>query len=263
MNVLIIAGDRKNYFLYKKMLSNGYLVTLVGFDHIRSRSSKKTPALNLFDVVITPIPFTLDGLTLYSPYADNTYHIDSFLDMLKPNSVIVGGPFKRNDSRFIDITKNQDFLNLNVLPVCEELIKIVIDKTDITLIGSSILLYGYGSVTKRLYKLLEFLGAYVHIKSDKLDIEEPSSTMDNIDSIDEYDVIINTQTGFIIDNSILDLVKNETVIIDACSSGSGLDYSYAKKQNIKAIKARGLTGKSAPKTVSEYLFNTLRREKII
>lgn len=263
MKILILAGDLKNYFLYKKMLKLNYDVSLAGFDHIRTRGRKKSPSINIYDLIITPIPFTIDELTLYSPYADEVFHIDDFMKKVKANSVIAGGPFNISDKRLYDVTSNKNFQELNILPVCEELIKIIIDKTDITLIGSSITIYGYGKIAKRLYKQLEYLGAYVHIKSDEEDIDIPCSRLDSTDFINNSDVIIHTLSGYTLDNIILDNINKDSILIDVASSDGGLDYNYAKKINIDVIKARGLSGKSAPKTVSEYLFNTLKKDNII
>lgn len=262
MKILILAGDLKNYYLYKKMLKLDFDVSLAGFDHLRARGRKKRPTLFKYDLIITPIPFTLDNITLFSPYAEEVYHIEEIINKASKRAVIAGGPFNLKDSRLYDITANENFQELNILPICEELIKIIIEATDITIIGSSITVYGYGKISKRLYTLLENLGAYVHIKSsDSIDI--PHSSLDNLDNIDNSDVIINTLNGFNINQKIIDKINSEAVIIDVGSNDGGVDYKYAKKRNIKVIKARGLSGKSAPKTVSEYLYNTLRKEKII
>lgn len=245
------------------MLQKGFNVTLAGFDHLRSKSRRKSPGINQYDIIIAPIPFTIDDLTLYSPYSEDEFHIEDFFSKAKKNSKIIGGPFKKNDPRLFDITKNRNFIELNILPICEELIKIAIENTNITIIGSNITIYGYGKIAKRLYKQLEFLGAYVHIKSDKENIEAPSSSLDSLDYLDTSDIIIHTQNSYTIDRNELQKVKNEVLIIDAVTSDYGVNYKYAKKQNINVIKARGLSGKSAPKTVADYIFNTIKRENLL
>lgn len=263
MNILILGGDLKNYYLYKKLIKEGYNVSLSGFDHLPRKSRKKPPVLSKFDTIITPVPLTIDGTTLYSPYSEEVIHVQDLFSKSSDNTRIIGGPFYLSDKRIWDITKEVSFIELNVIPTCEEVLKLLIEKSHFTIMGSCITIYGYGKISKRLSHLLEMMGAYIHIKSDIEDIDKPNSPTDSFDNLENSNVIITTSSKPHIDKNIIDILSSGTIIIDIASADGGIDYRYAKSRNIDVIKARGLPGKSAPLTVSEYIYNTLKRNSLI
>lgn len=263
MDILVLGGDLKNYYLYKKLQREGLNVTLYGFDLLPRKPRRKAPVFSKYSMIIVPIPLSIDSLNLYTPYSENTISIHDLLIKSSDKTRIIGGPFNFEDERFWDITKEESFIELNVIPTCEEIIKILIDKTDFTIMGSCITLYGYGKISKRLSQLLDGMGAYTHIKSNNKNIDKPNSTISSKDNINRSDVIITTSSKLIVDKEIINEVKTGTIIIDVASTDGGIDYKYAKLRNIDVIKARGLPGKSAPLTVSEYIFNTLKRNNLI
>lgn len=245
------------------MIKEGFNVSLSGFDHLPRKPRKRPPVFSKYDIIITPVPFTIDGITLYSPYSEEVIHIKDFFNKTSRTAQIIGGPFLIQDERIWDITKESSFIDLNVIPTCEEIIKLLIEKSHFTIMGSCITLFGYGKISKRLSHLLELMGAYIHIKSDLENIDKPNSPIDSLDNIKNSDVIITTSSNLLIDKDIINHLSSGTIIIDVASSDGGVDYKYAMRQNIEVIKARGLPGKSAPLTVSEYIFNTLKRNSLI
>ena len=61
----------------------------------------------------------------------------------------------------------------------------------------------------------------------------------------------------ILDDTNLDLLKKDCVIIDVASNPGGVDKNAAKKRGIKLIWALSLPGKVAPTTSAEYIKDTL------
>ncbi|MGL1891081.1 MAG: dipicolinate synthase subunit DpsA [Spirochaetaceae bacterium] len=245
MKILIIAGDLTNYYLYKTLLENKHKVTLEGFDYLTKKIPKKSIKLKGYNTVICPIPFTIDNSTLYSPYSYDNIHIDHLLERVDSDARIIGGPFNFHDNRLYDLTKNRTFTDMTVIPACEEVIKIIIDKSDITINNANIAIIGSGRISLHLIKLLKLLGG--NITTD----------------LKVADFIINTIPKLNIDKKVLDTSKKSVLIIDVASNDGGIDYKYAKKIDINIIKARGLPGKSAPQTVSDYIYKTLSIEKLI
>jgi dipicolinate synthase subunit A len=245
MSILILAGDLTNHYLYKKLKESGYNTTIHGFEHLIPRTIKQKIVYSTFKTIIVPIPFTLDNEMLYSPYSRDNIYIDNFLSKTDKGTQIIGGPFNFNDERLYDITKNRDFTNLTVIPTCEELIKIIIEKSDVTISESTISIFGEGRIKKHLTKLLKMLNATISLETDKSDI------------------IINTTNRPYISGNILDNVKVNSIIIDVAPTDGGVDYKQAKKLGINIIKARGLPSKSAPKSVSNYIFDTLVSQNLI
>lgn len=73
----------------------------------------------------------------------------------------------------------------------------------------------------------------------------------------KFDIIINNIPTLILDKSRLNLLKKDVLILDLASKPGGVDFEYAKKQNIKTIWALGLPGKVAPVSAAEYIKNVL------
>lgn len=242
MSILILAGDLTNYYLYKKLKNNDYNVKLEGFSHLTEKYQPKAIKLAGFKTIIAPIPFTIDSSTLYSPYSEESVYIDQLLLNADKDSKIIGGPFFINDKRLYDITKNKSFTDKTVIPTCEEIIKIIIDNTDITITGSTILIAGEGRISNKLSILLKAFGAIVSIADDK--------------SVEMCDVLVITNIKNNLSNNILKNLENK-LIIDITN------MRHSKEINKKVLKARGLPGKSAPSSVANYLFESLINNKLI
>lgn len=242
-NIVIVAGDLTNYYLSQKLKSRQLNVTLFGFDHLKKPTRKRGIDWGSFDLVIVPVPFTIDGTTIYAPYANDQTFITDLLLKLNKNAIIIGGPFSINDDRLYDITLNNFFKSKSVTPSCEEIIKIVIEETDFTISGSIISIFGNGTIAKALEPLLIALGADVLLNDNQ--------------QIKSSDIIINTGSELKIGKKEIDLSRQNSIIIDVGSKDGGIDYSYAKKVGHKIIKARGLPGRSAPKSVATYIIKSI------
>lgn len=247
MSILVLAGDLTNYYLYKTLIKNGYNAKLEGFNHLINKLPGKGIVLKGYQTIIVPIPLTIDGSILYSPYCDENIHIETLFNKADLNSRIIGGPFTITDSRIIDITKNKSFTDLTVIPTCEEIIKIIIEKSDFTIYDAKISVIGNGRIANRLKPMLTSLGA--HITQNK--------------NIYESDIIIITNKDITLDKTILKNIKPDILILDVTSTEELFDKRYLKSLGINIIKARGLPGKNAPKTVSDYLYKTLITDKLI
>jgi hypothetical protein len=105
---LILAGDKQNYFLYKKFLSLGIHFDIWGFDYLNIRNNR-TLDLSKYKLIIAPIPFTINEKSIHSPYTESEIQIKDFIQKIPKNVVVTGGPFSFKDKRFIDITRDRDF----------------------------------------------------------------------------------------------------------------------------------------------------------
>lgn len=243
MNILILSGDKTNYYLYKQLLKEGYSVQLEGFHHLK-KSDYKPIRWSGYKTIICPIPFSIDGTTLYAPYSEEVIHIDSFLKKCDKDSTIIGGPFPFEDPRLIDITRDKSFREQILTPTVEEIIKIIIDESDYTIKNRSILLTGSGALSHPLKEILGLLGANTTV------------------ALNEAEIIINTSNSYSLSNEELMNLKHSW-ILDVSSTGMKVDNKYAKSLGLKIKRARGLAGKSAPASVATYLSRILAEEGYI
>lgn len=243
MDILILSGDKTNFYLHQKMLEKGYSVQLEGFHHLK-KSDYKPIRIGGYKTIITPIPFTINNSTLFAPYSEEIIHIDNFLNKCDQDCTIIGGPFHFNDKRLVDITQNQQFRKANIIPTVEEIIKIIIEESDYTIYQRPIHITGSGDLSTHLKDSLERLGAII------------------IDDLSNTDIIINTSNSFSLDREDLEQIK-DSWIIDVTSEGLKIDNKQAKNMGLKIKKARGLPGKSAPASVADYLLKNLEELQLI
>lgn len=232
--ILILAGDKQNYFLYKKLKSLKINADVFGFELLGTRE-KKVLDFTKYKTIITSIPFTIDNLTIHSPFSEKNIYITDLIKRISSDTVVIGGPFNFTDKRFIDITRDQDFIIKSIVPTVEEIIKLIIQNSDITIYDSKTLIIGNGLLPNQLKEKLVLLGAQI--------------------SNNNPDIIINCESDQSKINSIIKTVKKNTLILDVSNSDKQIDK--------RVIKARGLAIKSAPRTVAKYLYEILIERKLI
>ena len=136
-----------------------------------------------------------------------------------------------------------------------------IQESDRVLFRSKILVIGYGRCGKILSNMLKGIGADVSItyrkKSDEAYISAYGCSPVDIRyferHLSEYDFIFNTAPALILNKENLKRIRKDTVIIDIAQAPGGIDYSYARKLNLKALYCPGLPGRVAPYTAAEIL----------
>lgn len=215
------------------------------------------------DYIISPTPFTKD-----KKYVTGTdIECGEIINMCK-NKILFSGALPiyikeqldKENIKYYDLMDYDDIAILNAVPTAEGAVKIAIEKTDITLCDSNVLVLGFGRIGKVLTKMLLGLGANVYCEARKekdlaqiramgyneIDLKELE------DYLPEFDYIFNTVPYMIMDKNRLDLVKKDVCIIDLASSPGGVDFEYAKEKNINASLELALPARVAPKSAAIY-----------
>jgi len=132
-------------------------------------------------------------------------------------------------------------------------------------------------VGKVLSKMLAGIGANVYCEARKTSDLSLVTAMgytpvylDDLDNkLPDMDVIFNTIPVTILNSKRLDLLKEETLVIDLASSPGGVDFKYAKENKKNVQWALALPAKVAPKTAAMYvkkeideIFEEIKIEKI-
>ena len=276
-NFFIIGGDMRMFYLAKELVNDGNNVKMLGFEKIgydlllnnNIKMAHSIDEAKKGEILISSIPLTIDGKTVYAPYSEK----ELLLDNLKNKKIIAGKipkGIKGNDILDDEITTIK-----NVIPTTEGAIAKAIEETNITLNGSNVLILGYGRIGKMLCDRLKGFNANIYCLARK---EESRTWIEangyNSISMKELDknlckmkIIFNTIPNIILDKSKLILLKNDVLIIDLASGKGGVDFETAEKMNIKAIHYLGIPGKIAPKTVAEYIkryvYSIVEKEDIV
>lgn len=164
----------------------------------------------------------------------------------------------------VDYSKNECFQIENAYLTAESAIAIATESSDCSLLGSSILIVGYGRIGKALHKLL---GAYttditVCARSGEarsLANMNGAKTIDfsALKNANPYKFIFNTVPHPVFNDDELKAVHSDAILIDLASFPGGVDKHIARSRNVRLIEARGLPGKCSPKSAGKIVANTI------
>ena len=73
----------------------------------------------------------------------------------------------------------------------------------------------------------------------------------------KYDIIFNTIPFWIMGESFVKTLSDDTLIIDIASYPFGIDEALVKKYNLKYFRESGIPGRYAPKSAGEIMAKTI------
>ncbi len=275
--ISILGGDLRIVHLAKMLLEDGFQIITFALE--KAEELKQSHTINFCssfqefmqqsDTILTSIPLSKDGVYINTPYSDVAIPIEEFYQNSKGKQIVSGkleSYFKKDESiEVYDILEDEEYTILNAIATAEGAIQIAMEEYPKTLSSSNILVMGFGRIGKIVAKMLQGIGAKVFCEARKKEdlayIQAfgytPIDLSDLEENLGKFDIIINNIPTLILDKSRLNLLKKDVLILDLASKPGGVDFEYAKKQNIKTIWALGLPGKVAPVSAAEYIKNVL------
>ena len=265
---LILGGDNRSLYLGEYLENQGYKVCYYAFNHTECYASLDE-AVNSSDVIILPLPFTRDRLTLNTPLFDEVVLISDILALLSAKKIVFGGQLPKSFCEELD-SKNCSYCDYfildelaiyNAVPTAEGVLQVLIEELPITIHGMKCAVLGYGRVGKVLASTLSSLGAEVTVFARKqsafAEIYASSMKYKHFDSLaeetHEFDVMINTVPVKVLGGIQLSKLNPDCVLVEIASAPFGIDFQATKERAIKVVKAGSLPGKVAPKTAGEII----------
>lgn len=269
---LVIGGDLRNVELAKILKEDGKIVYTYGMN-IDSTEKLET-ILEDVEVVVGPIPFSRDSLTVNSTFVDSKILIKELLEKMRGKILIAGNISedvkkleKSYNIQVIDVMKSEKLAVLNTIATAEGTIELMFANTDTIIFDSNVLILGFGRVAKTLANRLKGLVKSITCASredeelawievygyEKLDLKDFVKCQESKKCLENYKVIINTIPSMILDAEKLQYVNKEVLLIDLASNPGGIDKEETKKQGLKLIHALGLPGKVAPKSSAKFI----------
>lgn len=234
-------------------------------------------ALEGCDAAILPLPVSNDRINLSMPFSDNVITLDELIFALKRHGIklVCGG---RLDSVFaarcetegivcFDYFAREEFAVANAVPTAEGALAIALNELAVTLNGSQALVVGFGRIGRLLAKSLSALGAHTTVSARRADDFAWIRALgyDCADSTQLRDyfakhkpvVIFNTVPSRLLGRAELELVGDDSLIIDLASNPGGVDIQAAGALGRRVIWALSLPGKSAPLTAGRIIADTI------
>jgi len=282
MNFLIIGGDDRLVELANIFSEKGYNVYTYGMEKVASCQAKNftslDEAISECNVIIGPIPFSKEMNKVNSSYSEDEIKIDSLFSKITPDKKLFFGALNKicrelaeqYSIKYTDYHYDDSYQILNAIPTAEGAIALMVSETEKTVFDSSVLILGYGRIGKLLSEYTKALGAKVYVEArndtDLTWIKTKGMNAVHLNDLDDYignmDIIVNTVPALLMDSNKLELVKQETLILDLASLPGGVDFSVAKQRGVKTIHALGIPGKIAAKSAAKYIFDTVMKQLI-
>jgi len=208
-----------------------------------------------------------DSVILPMAYSKNKEIIRSF-----DGKLIIGGRFNKEDIilasklniNLYDYFDNEYVKYENAYITAEAAIALAINNTNKSLRNSKCLITGFGRIGKMLAKLLSVFCNDITVSARKdCDLAQINAfgyrciNTNNISDINDFDLIFNTIPQIVLDKNILNTHKKNVLIIDLASKPGGMDFDYAKENDINYIHALSLPSKISPETDAEILSKSI------
>lgn len=266
----IIGGDKRQLYLARSIIEDGYGVYVCGFEMSGDTSGlfelSLSGLISKCDNIILPLPSTRDGVNIFAPYSSSDIPVtDSFVSSLGGKNVYGGYMSRlmvRSDlwSRVNagDYYLQEELAVSNAVPTAEGAIGIAVNEYPGTINGTRCLITGFGRIGKILAKDLLGLGATVHVAArknkDLAMIRAMGAVPLRYNEIKkDYKLIFNTVPDIVITPQILSHQGSDSIIIELASSPGGVDKKAAAIREIKIIDGQSLPGKVAPMAAAEYI----------
>lgn len=270
MNICVIGGDLRNFFLAKLLSKEKHEVKVYGFEKIENFKECETyeNMISSSEIVVLPIPFTKDKKTINMPLSNRNIRIQELAYHLENKTIFVGNMpediqeiLKEKQNEVIDFMKKEEFAVLNAIPTAEATIEIILKNTNKILQGSHCLILGFGRIGSVLAHKLQGLAVDVTCMVTN-EIEKAWATaygyqtitieklQNYYTKIKQYDIIINTIPKIIFEEELKE-IKKETLVIDLASKSYGIDRKIVKEENINFIEALGLPRKISTNDISK------------
>ncbi len=285
---LVVGGDLRQVYTAEALSERNYKVYAAGFDNNISFSEKIIPVTGILempekaDVIVLPLPASQNGIFVNTPFCKNNIPLTSLSSVLRDDGLVLGGKldektveiFNKHSVKAIDYFEREELSVLNAVPTAEGAIQIAMEEMATTIYGQRVLITGFGRISKVLAKILCAMGAEVTVTARKYaalswaEIYGCKTVHTSMleESIDSYDLILNTIPSVILSEKLLKKIGKDTLIIDLASKPGGVDFDAARMQGLKVVWALSLPGKVAPissgKIIASTVFNILKERRI-
>ena len=264
--------------LANALSEEGYPVSVYGFE-------ADTPYLSLIpaasleealsgaNIIVLPLPAVADGGYVSAPYFKGKIDINTMLEKMKKNQILLGGKLDEGLKTLIDVHNvyaidyflREELTVLNAIPTAEGALSIAFNETATTLCGSKCLVIGFGRIGKVLCNMLDGIGAKVCAAARKYEafawIDAYGYDHCHIDQLEsaigQYDIIFNTVPHKVLSRKVLKNVRGDTLVIDLASKPGGVDLNAAKEYGIKTVWALSLPGRVAPISAGDIIKQTV------
>lgn len=260
--ILIIGGDKRQSHLCDILLSKGYSCLYENGDTERVLSK-----LRRCKYIILPVPVSKNGRHIYSSNDKFRLEIGKLFSELTKNHIIFGAGFNNSAAEmlekknivYLDFNANEDFLLYNAVLTAQGAVCLLMNSTQRLVVGSKVLVTGYGRVARALVNLLKGMAAEVTVCARKdSQLTEAAGIgcrtlkMKDLGKvIHTYDYIFNTVPENIFSFSDIALIDNSACYFELASKPYGASEKVFEELDKRYVFGGSLPGKFLSESAGE------------
>ena len=270
MEFAVVGGDMRIVKLAELLALDGHTVRPFGLERgesgVLAGSESLREALEGARYVILPLP-ALTGDIINAPLSKREIRLSELAEAISPGQIILAGKAgealtdaaRARSVPVIDYLEREELTVKNAGITAEGAVEILMRELPVTLMGSHILVVGFGRIGKLLALKLRALGACVTCSarrsSDRAWIEAMGLTAADTGRLTEalagVDAVVNTVPARVLGERELAALREGSVCLDLASKPGGVDLEAAKAMGTHVIWALSLPGQVAPVTAGE------------
>lgn len=273
MKFAVIGGDRRSALLCRQLAEDGHRVHSFALE--RAELPREVPRAGCLqgclygaDAVILPTPAEKSGF-VNAPFAAQPCPMEALWEALWPGQLLCGGLLSEErvlaalgrGLRVRDFMKSPAFVTANAAVTAEGALGLLLRESERTLLGSRVLVCGWGRIGRLLCWRLLGLGAQVTAAARRPAQRAEARAMGCAavdypalgDVLPGCDFIVNTVPARVLDEALLCCVPEGALLVELASSPGGFDRTTADNLGLRTLSAPGLPGRSAPWTAASLL----------
>lgn len=273
MKFAVIGGDRRSVLLCSMLARDGHKVHSFALE--KAELPGEIPKAGCLqgcvygaDCVVLPTPAEKGGF-LNAPYAERPCGMDELIDALWQGQIVCGGKLSE-ECRLAavaaglhpaDIMQRQDFTVGNAALTAEGALGVLIQNSERSILGSRVLVCGWGRIGRILALRLKALGAETAVAARSpadralaralgcaaYDYNELEAVLDS------FSFVVNTVPSRVLTDAMLCCLADGTVLLELASPPGGFDKRLAENIGVKVLAAPGLPGKASPYSAAELM----------
>ena len=268
MRFAVCGGDESAVRLCRMLAGDGHQVRAFALDEARLPPEVLNVccpegALKDAEVAVLPSPAAGPEGRLNTPLCRREYFAADILKAVPRETLICAGEAQSlPEGRYVeDYTLRAEYAAGRAAIAAEGAVELALRAGDTTVLGSRVLVLGWGRLGKLLAARLRDMGANVTVASrrpgDRALIRalgcRSSDFLTLPRELGGYEMIFNTVPALVLDTIALTAISSKTLLAELASPPGGFDSRIADELGIHTVTAGGLAGKCAPETAAELL----------
>lgn len=269
----VLGGDSRSAILSRMLVQDGHRVLTYCLE--KADLPPEVPSAGCLqaavygaDAVLLPVPAEKAGM-LNIPLSAQSLGMEELIAVMWPGQLLCGGRLSsktslaavRSGLRVADLMQRRDFTVGNAAITAEGAIHRLMEASSRCLMGSHVLLCGWGRIAQILAPRLRALGAYVTVAARKAG-DRAMAAAQGLGSCsfgslgllaEDVDIVVNTVPAPVLFEDILKQLKSSAVLLELASAPGGFDAELAAGLGLRTLAAPGLPGSYAPESAAELM----------